>query len=61
MSKKDKSVFGVSYGPITCEKFARNVWVAKTMVKQPLECEVTMRGNSEANAIEKLKKFLDSK
>jgi activating signal cointegrator 1 len=48
------------HGPITTQKMARNIWVATCQVTEPLNCEVNQQGISEQDAIDKLKKFLQS-
>jgi phosphotransferase system HPr-like phosphotransfer protein len=51
----------LEHTPIVSEKIIKNVWVAKTKVTKPMEMEVTIKGNSEQNAIDKLKSFLKIK
>lgn len=48
----------MKYSPITTEKIKHNVWIAKTNIEAPLHCEISMRGETEDNAIWKLLKFL---
>jgi hypothetical protein len=49
----------MKYTPITTEKIKNNVWIAKTNIEAPLHCEVSMRGDSEDNAVSKLINFLN--
>jgi hypothetical protein len=49
----------MKYSPITTEKIEHNVWIAKTKVESPLDCEISMRGETEDNAIWKLLKMLE--
>ncbi len=43
---------------ITTEKMAKGVWIAKTKVDSPLDCEVGVKGVSEDDAREKLVRLL---
>lgn len=52
--KNDKAM---KYNGITTE-LKKGVWIAKTKVEAPLDCEITVRGDSEGNAIEKLVRLL---
>lgn len=48
----------MEYTKITVEKIKNNIYIATTNLISPLECEISMRGDSELNAKEKLMKFL---
>jgi hypothetical protein len=47
----------IEHGEITTKKITKNVWIAKTVVTKPFKADVEMKGCSEIEAIEKLKKF----
>lgn len=49
----------IEYGEITTEKLYRNTWIATTFTTKPIKSKVNMQGRSEAQAISKLKAFLD--
>jgi len=49
----------MKYTQITTEKIKNNIWIAKTKVEAPLDCEISMRGDSESNAVSKLIKLLE--
>lgn len=48
----------MKYTEITVEKITNDVWVAKTKIEAPLDCEISMKGVSAENAKEKLIKIL---
>ena len=47
----------MKYSKITTE-LKKGVWIAKTKVDSPLDCEITVRGVSEEDAREKLVRLL---
>ena len=48
----------MEYTEIRTTKIKHNLWTAKTDLIAPLKCEISMRGDSESSAKEKLIKFL---
>lgn len=52
---------GIKYEwPFDTDKLTKRVWVAKTYIESGIDGEVSMRGDSEQNAIDKLKFFLNT-
>lgn len=48
------------HSAITSEKIVRGVWVAKCKAHHPLKVEVTIKGTSEKDAVDKMKAFFES-
>lgn len=52
----------LSHSKIETEKITNKIWMAKcTVYNKGLKFELSMKGNSEDNSIEKIIKFLNSK
>jgi hypothetical protein len=51
---------GTNNSAFTTKKITRDVWIATCQVTAPLKCEVEQQGTTEQDAIDKLKKFLES-
>jgi hypothetical protein len=52
---------GIQYEwPFQTERITKRVWVAKTNAEAGMNAEITMQGDSEQNAIDKLKFFLNT-
>ncbi len=48
----------MTFSEITIEKTNKGVWIAKTKVDSPLDCEISVKGISAEDAREKLIKLL---
>ena len=48
----------MEFTEIRTTKIKHNLWTAKTDLIAPLKCEISMRGDSEKDAVDKLTKFL---
>ena len=51
----------MEYTEITVEKIKNNIYTATTNTLTPFKCEISMRGDSEKDAVDKLTKFLNEK
>lgn len=49
----------MKYSEITTEQIRENLWVARTILDPPLNCEVSIEGKNEAEAIRKLNMILE--
>lgn len=53
--KNDKAM---KYSEIKTEQIKENLWVARTTLDPPLNCEVSIEGKTEAEALRKMKLIL---
>lgn len=49
----------MKYTPITTEKVKHNVWIAKTILSPPLNCEVSVKSDTEEKTYSKLVSILE--
>jgi len=48
----------MKYSKITTEQIRDNLWIARTVLDTPLNCEVSIEGKNEVEAIRKLEFIL---